>query len=166
MSKRRITTIGAGLALLLGAASWVAPSAGAAEGFDLTPSHAVVSTDFTITASLPDGGTPCTKDAGVRINLLPPAGQGDGIITQNGQGDPSPGGIWTIQLDIVAANIATPGDYRVQVTCAGQDFDYGPEILSVTEPAPTTVAPTTTVVPTTAPPAATKAVAASPAFTG
>jgi hypothetical protein len=163
MELRRVLTAGAGAALLIGGVAWTGAPAGAAEGFTLTPTEAAVGSTFTITASLPEGGTPCTTGAGVRIELLPPADVGDQVLTENGEGDPSPGGIWTIQLDVTASEIATPGDYRVVVTCASQDLTYGPEILAVSEPTTTTTAPATT---TTAPPAAAAAVAASPAFTG
>ena len=92
---------------------------------------------------------------------------GDQVITNNGEGDPLPGGIWTIQLDIAGAHLTTAGGYRVEVVGASQDLISEPETLTVGEPTTTTVAATTTVAPTTtASPAATRAIAASPAFTG
>lgn len=167
MARRRMMIAGVSAALLVGGSMWASVPAGAAEGFTLTPTSATVGTGFTLTASLPDGGTPCTTGAGVRVELLPPVGQGDQVITQNGEGDPSPGGIWTILLDVGGADIPMMGDYRVVVTCTGQDLTYGPEILTVGGPATTTSSSTTIDLTTvTAGGSPATAVAASPSFTG
>ena len=118
-------------------------------GFTVAPPSGMVATAVTVTATW-DSACPLIDS---RLFLLPPVGD-DTPISENGT---AAIGDTQVLLDITVGNIATPGTYRLRMTCGnpaadGAEFFVDFPVVVPVEPEPD--------------PAAAEAVEAEPTFTG